>query len=101
MPAKPKQSVETLNPNTGRRMKIDAATYEVFSKAIYHTLKQSKAGISFTDLAKGVTKCFKENKTKFKGSIGWYAVTVKNDMESNGVIEAFFEKGRKLNRLKK
>ena len=100
MPIK-KQSVQTLNPNTGRKMNIDANTYQVFSKAIYHTLKQAKTGISYTEMVKGVKKSLKETKANFKGSIEWYAVTVKNDMEANGVIETYFEKGTKLNRLKK
>jgi hypothetical protein len=101
MPVKTKRAVEILNPRTGRRMNIDADIHEVVSKAIYHTLKQSKTGISYTDMVKGVKKCLKENKTKFKGSIGWYTVGIKNDMEANGVIEAYFEKGKKLNKLKK
>ena len=99
MPTETKQSI--LNPKSGRKMNIDAKTHEIFSKAIYHTLKQAKTGISYTDMVKGVKKCFKENKTKFSGSLEWYAVTVKNDMEANGVIETYLEKGIKLNRLKK
>jgi len=82
-------------------MNIDAATYDVFSKAIYHTLKEEKGGITYTDIVTGVKKCFKEQKTNFLGSIEWYAVTVKHDMEASGVIESFTEKGKKLHRLKK
>lgn len=94
------QKVECLNPNTGGRMSIDKATYDLFSKAIYHTLKKEGA-ITFTQLTEGVQDCFKQQKTKFDGSIGWYAVTVKNDMQARAVIEAFMEKGKKLHRLKK
>jgi hypothetical protein len=101
MPTKSPQKVECLNPNTGRKMNIDADTYNVFNKAIYHTLKKEKEGITYTDIVKGVKKCFKEQKTNFKGSIEWYAVTVKHDMEAGGVIESFTEKGKKLHRLKK
>lgn len=38
---------------------------------------------------------------KFNGSVGWYAVTVKHDMHSGGVIEVFTEKGKKLHLIKK
>ena len=92
--------VECINPNTGRRMNIDKSTYHLFSKAIYHTLKKEGA-ITFTGIVEGVEECFKQAKSSFEGNIGWYAITVKNDMQARGVIEAFTWKGKKLNRLKK
>lgn len=92
--------VECINPNTGRRMSIDKSTYDLFSKAIYHVLKK-QGGITFTKLAEGVDDCFKQQKTKFNGSIGWYAVSVKNDMQARGVIDVYTEKGTKLHRIKK
>ena len=101
MTTKKTAKIECLNPNTGRKMKIDGKIYEIFSKAIYHTLKKNKEGITYTDIVNGVKKCFKEERTAFKGSIGWYAVTVKHDMEATGAIESFTEKGKKLHRLKK
>jgi len=94
------KKVECLNPDTGGRMNIDKDIYDLFSKAIYHTLKKEGA-VTFTQLVEGVENCFKKQKTKFDGSIGWYAVTVKNDMQARGVLEAFTEKGKKLHRLKK
>jgi len=92
--------VECLNPNTGGKMNIDKSTYDLFSKAIYHTLKKEGA-ITFTEITDGILDCFKQKKTKFDGSIGWYAVTVKHDMHARGVIQVFTEKGKKLHRLKK
>lgn len=100
MPAKISEKIECLNPRTGRSMKIDAGTYELFSKTIYHTLK-GKKGLSFTGIVDEIKKCFREKKIVFKGAVDWYAITVKNDMEARGTIEAFTEKGKKLNRLKK
>ena len=92
--------VECLNPNTGGKMNIDAAIYELFSKAIYGVLK-AKQGIAYTEIVNGIRKCFKQQETIFKGSVEWYAVTVKKDMEANGIIEVYMEKGKKLHRLKK
>ena len=92
--------VECLNPNTGGRMNIDKDIYDLFSKAIYHSLKQGKE-LTFTQIVDGITDCFKQQKTKFDGSIEWYAITVKHDMHARGIIEVFTEKGRKLHRIKK
>ena len=95
---KPAAKVECINPNTGHRMNIDAGTYELFSKAIYHTLKGNKE-LTFTQIVEGVKECFQQKKTIFIGSVEWYAVTVKNDLESKGIIEVFTQKGKKLHRL--
>lgn len=92
--------VECLNPNTGGRMNIDKDIYDVISKAITKTLQRGKA-LTYTDLMDGVRRYIKDNNIDFPGSIEWYGVTVKNDMQARGVIEAVVEKGRKLNRLKK
>jgi len=100
MPAISASKIECLNPNTGRKMNIDAKIYNLFSKAIYHTLKENKQGITFTDIVSGVKRCFRTKGTIFNGSIEWYAVTVKNDMVANSVIETFTEKGKKLHRLR-
>ena len=94
------QKTECLNPNTGGRMNIDKDTYTLFSKAIYHTLQKGKA-LTFTQMVEGVDDCFKKQKTRFDGSVSWYAVTVKNDMEARDLIEVFTEKGKKLHKLKK
>jgi hypothetical protein len=94
------QKVECLNPNTGGKMKIDKTIYDLISKAIYHTLQGGKS-LTYTQLVEGIHDCFKKQKTKFAGSVGWYAVTVKHDMHARGLIEAFTEKGKKLHRLKK
>ena len=101
MPAKTvPQKVECLNPNSGGRMNIDKKTYDLFSKAIYHTLKKNQQ-LTYSQVVEGIYDCFKNQKTKFDGSVEWYAVTVKNDMHARGMIEVFMEKGRKLHRIKK
>jgi hypothetical protein len=100
MPARSTGKIECLNANTGGKMNIDAKVYDHFSKAIYHTLKKSKQGVTYTDIVGGVKRCFKEERTNFQGSVEWYAVTVKNDMVAKGVIETFTEKGKKLHKLK-
>ena len=100
MAANSTSKIECLNPNTGSKMNIDAGIHSLFSKAIYHTLMENKNGVTYTEIVNGIKKCFKEKRTSFKGSVEWYAVTIKNDMVAKGVIEAFTEKGKKLHRLK-
>jgi hypothetical protein len=95
-----KNKTECLNPRSGRAIQIDSDTYSLFSKAIYHVLYGGKE-LTFEEITDGIDECFRENKTRFEGSVGWYAITVKNDMESRGLIEAIESKGRKLNRLTK
>jgi hypothetical protein len=90
--------VECLNPTTGGRMNIDKSIYDVLSKAIIKTLNGGKA-LTYTELMDGVKKYIKANKIEFKGSVEWYGITVKKDMEARGVIEVVVEKGKKLNRL--
>ena len=90
--------VECLNPNTGGRMNIDKNIYELFSKAIYHTIKKGKA-LTFTQITDGVNDYLKKHKKEFDGSVGWYAVTVKNDMLARGILKAYTDKGKKLNSI--
>lgn len=94
------EKIECLNPNTGGSMYIDKKIYDLFSKAIYHTLKKNQP-LTYTQIVEGIYDCFKQQKTKFDGSVSWYAVTVKNDMHARGMIEVFTEKGKKLHRLSK
>lgn len=94
------EKIECLNPNTGGRMNIDKKIYDLFSKAIYHTLKK-KQPLSYTQIVESIYDRFKQQKTKFEGSVSWYAVTVKHDMHARGFIEVFTEKGKKLHRLSK
>jgi hypothetical protein len=101
MPAKTAaEKVECLNPNTGGKINIDKEIYDLFSKAIHHTVKKGKS-LTYTQIVDGVHDHLKEKKVKFDGSVSWYAVTIKNDMEARGVIETFMEKGKKLHRMKR
>lgn len=88
----------TTHPRTGRKMKIDAAIYEPVAAAIQQSLKGS-AGKTFTELSADVEKLIRKKMPGFTGSIPWYTISVRLDLESRGIVETFSEKGRKLNRL--
>jgi len=96
----PVKKVECLNPNTGGRINIDADIYQLFTKAIQHTLKGGKA-LTYTEIVLGVKKYLKDKNIRFEKSVSWYAVSVKLDMQVRGLLEVFTEKGRKYHRLKK
>ncbi|MDQ3277629.1 MAG: hypothetical protein M3Q06_04850 [Bacteroidota bacterium] len=87
--------VECVNPNTGGRMFIDAATYELFAKAIQHTLQDHRS-LTYTQIVEGVNNYLQKKKRAFEGSVEWYTVAVKNDLQAKGVITVFTEKGKKM-----
>ena len=88
------------HPVTGTEMKFDSAIYDPVKVAILQSLKGSK-GKSFTDLTDHVVKIIKKKLPGFMGSIPWYTISVKLDLETRGIVETVIEKGKKLNRLKK
>jgi len=61
--------IECLNPTTGRRMYIDAATYKLFYKAISHMLKGKT--LTYTELVEGIRTYFKKQKIQFDKSVPW------------------------------
>ncbi len=99
-PAKAKEKIEVENPNTGRRMQIDADTWDLFSRAIKHSLKNGKS-LTYTEMVEGIYEYLKKNKIKFTQSVEWYAVTVKHDLHVKKILKVYTEKGKKLHQLNK
>src|SRR5688572_12666776 len=87
------------HPVTGTERKIDAAIYEPVKAAIIQSLKGSK-GKTFTALTDDVVKIVRKKMPGFKGSIPWYTISIRLDLESKGIVETYTEKGKRLNRLK-
>jgi hypothetical protein len=90
----------TIHPRTRREMKIDESIYKPFKSAILQSLKESK-GKSFTELTVDTARIIRKEMPSFKGSIPWYTISIRLDLETRGIVETFIEKGKKLNRLKK
>jgi hypothetical protein len=88
----------TTHPHTRREMKMDAETYARFKEAILQSLKGSR-GKTFTELTDDVAKIFKKKWPQFKGSVPWYTISVRLDLETRGIVETFTEKGKRLNKL--
>jgi len=98
-PVKTKKIIVT-HPHTGTERKFDAAIYEPVKAAILQSLKGSK-GKTFTELTNDVVKVIGKKLPDFKGSISWYTISIRLDLETRGIAETFMEKGKKLTRLKK
>jgi hypothetical protein len=94
-----KSKSTTTHPKSGRQMMMDEAIYEPVKAAILQTLKKSK-GLTFSELSAAVTAIIKKKLPSFKGSVPWYTISIRLDLETRGLVETFTEKGKKLNRLK-
>lgn len=95
-----KATVTTTHPRTGSQFNIDSGIYEPVKAAILQSLKGSK-GKTFTDLTDEVVKIIKKKMPGFKGSVPWYTISIRLDLETRGIVETFTEKGKKMNRLAK
>jgi hypothetical protein len=89
---------ECMNPKTGNRLQIESEIYVLFSTALKEALRDNRS-ITFTEIVTSIENYIKKHKINFNKSVGWYAVTVKNDMEAKGILRTFTEKGKKLHRL--
>ena len=94
------KKITVKHPVTGTERKFDAAVYEPVKAAILESLKGSK-GKSFTELSDDVVRIMRKKVPAFKGSVPWYTISIRLDLETRGIVETFTEKGKKLNRLKK
>jgi hypothetical protein len=101
MPAPKKSVAKTIvtHPRTGTERKFDKALYDPIKAAILQSLKGSK-GKTFTDLTDDVVAIIRKKVPGFKGSVPWYTISIRLDLETKGIVETFVVKGKKLNRLK-
>lgn len=74
----------TLHPEGKQGVNIDKKKYDLIRQAILDSLTQNGGEIYFKELAPAVTGNLSE---PFSGSIGWYTISVKLDLEARGEIE--------------
>lgn len=94
------KKIIVTHPATGTERKFDSAIYEPLKAAILQSLKGTR-GKTFTELTDDVVKVIRKKMPGFKGSIPWYTISIRLDLETRGMVETFVEKGKKLSRLKK
>jgi hypothetical protein len=92
-----KNKVECVNPNSGRTMQIDRAIWDLFSKAIKHSLQGGKE-LTYTQLVETVYDYLTSYKIDFKHSVEWYVVTIKNDLQVKNMLTVVTVKGKKLHK---
>ena len=73
----------TLHPEGKKGVNIDLGKYNLIKETIINII-QSHGEISYQEMSK---IAIEELNHKFSGSIPWYVVTVKLDMEAREIIE--------------
>ncbi|WP_152286168.1 DUF6958 family protein [Flavicella marina] len=77
------EKITTLHPKNKNGVRISKLKYEVIKEFILTTLQQQDE-IQYKDLN---TLANESLKNSFDGSISWYIVTVKLDLEARNIIE--------------
>ncbi len=88
------EKIMTLHPAGKQGVNIDRGKYDMVRMAIEETL-QAQPGITFSGLTDAVGERIGD---VFDGSVGWYVVSVKLDLEARGVLERI--DGRSPQRLR-
>jgi len=77
------EKILTLHPEGKKGANISRAKYDVMRQTILDIVGANE-GVTFTEMTNAVEKKLTGN---FDGSIGWYATTVKLDLEARGELE--------------
>jgi hypothetical protein len=73
----------TLHPEGKKGVKIDGEKYQIIRDTIVAILEKQPE-ITYQEINRQAIIQLKDH---FKGSISWYVVTVKLDLEARGIIE--------------
>lgn len=77
------ERIMTLHPAGKQGVNIDKGKYDTVREAIEETLR-AQPGTTFSELTDEVGRKIGD---VFDGSVGWYVVSVKLDLEARGVLE--------------
>lgn len=88
---------QTLHPQGKQGVNIDKARYELIRQAILDSIA-AEGEMPFASLAQEVAMRLTE---PFDGSIGWYTITVKLDLEARGQIERVPGKSPQVLRIRR
>lgn len=90
------ERILTLHPDPAKRgVSISRAKYDMIRAAILHTLRE-KGETGFSELIEAVNE---QVKGKFDGSVSWYVVSVKLDLEARDQIVRVEQPGAQRLRL--
>lgn len=85
----------TLHPEGKQGVNIDRAKYGAVREAILKAIR-AQGEMAFTDLTGAVGELLPSD---FEGSVSWYTVSVKLDLEARGLIERLPGGGRQRLRI--
>ena len=92
-----KERIQTLHPQPGKvGRNIERQTYDLIRTAILDFLA-AQPGMTFIELMETLER---DLAGRIKGSISWFGVTVKLDMEARGLIERIPDSSPQRLRLK-
>ncbi|RYD56640.1 MAG: hypothetical protein EOP56_11355 [Sphingobacteriales bacterium] len=92
------ERIQLVHPEGKNAPSISRATFELIRAGIMDAM-QGKNGMTYTDIENGVKDYIRKNGIDFEGSVGWFTISVKHHLESEGIIRAYTEKGKKLHEL--
>ena len=79
--------IETLHPDPAKSgVRIERWKYDAVRKAILEALPREAPGLPFKELAGKVRSTLSAGDLSEMGSVSWYTVTVKLDLEARGQI---------------
>ena len=82
-----KDRILTLHPAGKKGVRIERSKYDVMRRALLRVVPRRKSGVAFSDLPALVEPHLDREVFDGTASVGWYVVTVKQDLEARGLIE--------------
>lgn len=89
------ERIMTLHPAGKKGVSIDRAKYDVVRQEIEQALRD-QPGLAFGELTETVNRRIGAT---FDGSVSWYVVSVKLDLEARGLVERVDTRGPQRLRL--
>jgi hypothetical protein len=91
--------IQLLHPDPKKAApRISLKKYEAVRAAIMKAVSQQEDGILFKDLDAEVARLLSPDTLENLGSVSWYTISVKLDLEARGVIERI--PGTRLQRIR-
>ena len=81
------ERVQLRHPERGKSApRIDRWKYEVLKRAILKVVPRKEPGLAFARLASAVTRHLTRAERAGLGSVAWYSISVKLDLEARGYL---------------
>lgn len=92
--ARPRDTVQALHPDPAKQgPRVDREAYEAYRAALLEVIPADADGVPFGELARRIAPLVPEA-VRERTSPGWWATTVKLDLEARGLIERIEGRGK-------